>query len=199
MGKKIILASGSPRRKELMAMAGLPFEIMVPEVDETPKKHESPKKMVKRLSREKALEIWRNQLTEKDSAIIISADTTVVSPRNQNLGKPRNEKEAMQMVSELQGRTHSVFTGYTIVDFVKGEARKIISRVIETKVTIQALSKSEVREYVEKGESLDKAGAYAAQGYGMAIIEKISGSYTNVVGLPMTQVKEDLKALGWKA
>ncbi len=199
MGKKIILASGSPRRKELMAMAGLPFEIMVPEVDETPKKHESPKKMVKRLSREKALEIWRNQLTEKDSAIIISADTTVVSPRNQNLGKPRNEKEAMQMVSELQGRTHSVFTGYTIVDFVKGEARKIISRVVETKVTIQALSKAEVREYVEKGESLDKAGAYAAQGYGMAIIEKISGSYTNVVGLPMTQVKEDLKALGWKA
>ncbi len=180
-------------------MAGLPFEIMVPEVDETPKKHESPKKMVKRLSREKALEIWRNQLTEKDSAIIISADTTVVSPRNQNLGKPRNEKEAMQMVSELQGRTHSVFTGYTIVDFVKGEARKIISRVVETKVTIQALSKAEVREYVEKGESLDKAGAYAAQGYGMAIIEKISGSYTNVVGLPMTQVKEDLKALGWKA
>jgi septum formation protein len=198
MSKKIILASGSPRRKELLEMAGLSFSVHVPDVDETPLPREVPKKMVRRLSLLKALEAARGLGRDPGSLLVLSADTTVVSPEGRNLGKPGDEKEALRMVTALQGRDHSVFTGYTIVELRGGKVRRMITRVVETKVRIRAMTKADIRAYVGRGESLDKAGAYAAQGFGMAIIERIRGSYTNVVGLPVTEVTADLKKLGWR-
>jgi septum formation protein len=198
MSKKIILASSSPRRKELLTLAGVPFEIKIPDVDESLVIGEAPKAMVKRLSLEKAIEVWRNFLGAKDSALVLAADTTVVNFRNEILGKPRNKKEAMEMIESLQGQAHRVYTGFAIVEILKGELRRKKTATVETKVFIRALDASEVKAYVGRGESLDKAGGYAAQGFGMTIIERIDGSYTNVVGLPMAEVLDVLKSFGWK-
>ena len=198
MADRIILASGSPRRKELLSLAGLQFEIHLPELDETPLRGESPKAMVRRLAQEKALEVWKTTLKLGDSGLIIAADTTVVSPDEKNLGKPRDEKEAIRMVKSLEGRTHRVYTGYAIVKVTRGRVVSRVSRVVTTRVTMRKMSANDIHNYVAKGECLDKAGAYAAQGFGMVLIEKISGSYTNVVGIPVTHVLQDLKRLGWK-
>ncbi len=199
MSKKVILASASPRRKELLGLAGVKFEVHVPDIDETPLPRENAKKMVKRLSELKSKEVWRNFLSPKQSALVIAADTTVVNGAGEILGKPANSREAVEMVMSLQGRAHKVFTGYCILDIAKGEVKKCIVRAIETKVYIQPMTLSDARAYVSRGESQDKAGAYAAQGVGMTIIEKINGSYTNVVGLPVAEVMRDFKKLGWKS
>ena len=198
MTKKIVLASGSPRRKELLEMAGIPFEILIPEVDETPLPREAPQNMVKRLALMKALAAARSWSGKDSAVIILSADTTVVDPKGKNLGKPRNLSEAHRMVTALAGKDHFVFTGYSLVELRKGVVHRILSRRIRTRVRIREMTSREVREYVGRGESLDKAGAYAAQGFGMALIEQISGSYTNVVGLPVTEVTRDLRLLGWR-
>jgi septum formation protein len=198
MSKKIILASSSPRRKELLTLAGVPFEIKIPDVDESVKAGEAPKAMVKRLSLEKAIEVWRNFLGAKESALVLAADTTVVNFRNEILGKPRNKNEAMEMIESLQGQAHRVYTGFAVVEILKGELKRKKTVTVETKVFIRALDAYEVKAYVSRGESFDKAGGYAAQGFGMTIIERIDGSYTNVVGLPMAEVLDVLKSFGWK-
>ena len=199
MSKKIILASSSPRRKELLTLAGVTFDIQVPDVDESLVAGESPKAMVKRLSLEKAVEVWRNFLNAKDSALVLAADTTVVNSRDEILGKPEHKKDAIDMIESLQGKPHRVYTGFALLEIEKGELLRKKNVTVETKVFIRALDPDEVKTYVDRGESLDKAGAYAAQGFGMTIIEKIEGSYTNVVGLPMAEVLEVLKSFGWKA
>ena len=193
---KIILASGSPRRKELLTWAGVGFEIVVSDVDETPIKKEAPAQMVRRLATEKALAVGTIMKDADQPSIIVAADTTVVSPRGKILGKPVDEADAMKMIAEIQGKTHLVLTGYSLVKVSKGKVLKRISKVVKTSVTMRKLSKQEQKFYLSRGESMDKAGAYAAQGYGMVLIEKINGSYTNVVGLPMKEVLEDLKKLG---
>jgi septum formation protein len=192
---KVILASGSPRRKELLTWAGVGFEIMVSDVDETPLKNETPAAMVKRLSHEKALAVGQQLLSSPDPCVIIAADTTVVSPQGKILGKPLDEKDALKMISEIQGKTHTVLTGYALVKVSKGRMVKTISKVVKTRVTMRKLNKIDQQFYLSRGESMDKAGAYAAQGYGMVLIEKINGSYTNVVGLPMKEVLEDLQKI----
>jgi len=198
MAEKIILASSSPRRKELLSLAGLAFEIRVSDIDETPRRGESPKSMVKRLSLEKGREVSKSATAPEEAGFIIAADTTVVSPDERNLGKPRDENEAIRMVRALQGRTHRVYTGYAILKIESGRIVREVSRVVTTRVTMKKMNPAEIRAYVARGECLDKAGAYAAQGFGMALIERISGSYTNVVGIPVTQVLGDLGRLGWK-
>ena len=199
MFKKLLLASSSPRRKELLTLAGVSFEIRVPDVDETPRANESPVNMVKRLALEKAKAVWVNEMGGKGSGLILAADTTVVNSKDQILGKPRNKKEAMAMIASLQGKIHRVYTGYAIIEVVNGELQAQKSKSVQTKVYIRELSGAEIKVYVNRGESMDKAGAYAAQGFGMTIIQKIEGSYTNVVGLPMAEVLDDLKQLGWRA
>ena len=194
-GLKLILASGSPRRKELLSWAGISFEIIISDVDETLIKNESPSKMVRRLSREKAEAVGAQLLSSTVKAIIIAADTTVVSPRGKILGKPSDLKEAFKMISELQGKTHQVLTGYSLVKIKNGKIQETISKVVKTSVTMRPLSVSERNFYLSQGESMDKAGAYAAQGFGMVLIEKIRGSYTNVVGLPMNEVLKDVVKL----
>ena len=188
---KVILASGSPRRKELLTWAGIEFEITISDVDETLIPKEKPIQMVRRLSREKAEAVGRG-LTKASNVIIVAADTTVVSPKGKILGKPRDLKEAFKMISELQGKTHRVLTGYSLVKVNKGKIEQKLSKVVSTLVTMRALSVAERKFYLSQGESMDKAGAYAAQGFGMVLIEKIQGSYTNVVGLPMNEVLRDL-------
>lgn len=191
----IVLASGSPRRKELLTWAGVEFEILVSDIDETPKKKETPSEMVRRLSKEKAHAVGKNLIAVNRDAVVIAADTTVVSPRGKILGKPVDLDEAYKMISELQGKTHQVLTGYSIVKVKNGKILKTVSKVVKTAVTMRRLSTDERKFYLSQGESMDKAGAYAAQGFGMVLIEKISGSYTNVVGLPMSEVIQDLKKL----
>jgi len=198
MNKKIFLASSSPRRKELLTLAGVEFEIKIPDVDEAQFPHESPVQMVKRLAFEKASTVWRNELGPGESRIVLAADTTVVSAKGKVLGKPTTKAEAIEMILLLQGKVHKVHTGYALLEVVKGELARKRIRSVETRVYIRPLSRIEARMYVDRGESLDKAGAYAAQGHGMTIIKKIEGSYTNVVGLPMSEVIEDLQKFGWK-
>jgi septum formation protein len=213
MLNQIILASASPRRKDLLAAAGVAYEVRIPEVDETPIKNEAPKKMVARLSQAKAAKIAAeiihadssaegrgavSSVNDGSSRVILAADTTVVSHAQKNLGKPENEAEAKKMIQALQGKPHHVLTGYSLFQVKGKKVVKKITRVVRTDVYIKKLSKTEIEQYVNRGESLDKAGAYAAQGFGMALIEKINGSYTNVVGLPIAQVMEDLKKLGYR-
>lgn len=190
MSDQLLLASGSPRRKELLEKAGVKFEIFVPEVDESPLKSEAPKKMVERLSRLKAKAA--KEQTGGNIRWILAADTTVVSHSGKNLGKPRDVGEARRMLKSLQGRVHRVYTAYTLL-----KDSKMHTRVIETRVHMRKLNGVDLEAYLATGESMDKAGAYAAQGYGMILIEKIVGSYTNVVGLPVSEVLQDLKKLGY--
>lgn len=183
---QLILASSSPRRIELMTNVGFAIEIESPEVDETPVRGESPLEMVKRLSILKAKNVASRR--PKD-LVIVAADTTVVSPDGKRiLGKPRDEREAARMLASLAGKTHTVLTGYTVL-----RDKKRVTKVVRSRVRIRKLSREEIQRYVATGEPMDKAGAYAAQGIGMAFIESITGSYTNVVGLPMSQLLSDLE------
>ncbi len=179
-------------------MAGIPFEILQPDVNEDPLSGEKPDRMVERLARDKALAVFSKLSAGRSSKFIIAADTTVVNPSGKILGKPVDRREAIQMLQELQGKVHRVFTGYAVFLGSAGRISRKVQRVVCTRVHIRKMSLLEIKRYVDLGESYDKAGAYAAQGFGMTIIERINGSYTNVVGLPMTELVSDLKGLGWK-
>ena len=198
MVNEFILASSSPRRRDLLKQAGYLFQVKAADIDETPLRNETPQNMVKRLSVSKAKVIAESEISSAKVTFILAADTTVVSSKGKNLGKPESIKEAEKMISNLQGKAHQVFTAYTLLKIKNGKLLKSITRLIRTDVWIKKMNSKEVKSYVALGECLDKAGAYAAQGFGMVLIEKIKGSYTNVVGLPMTQVVDDLKKLGFE-
>lgn len=180
---QIILASGSPRRRELLKDLGLEFEIYKPDVDEARLENESPENLCLRLSRLKA----QNGAEKFPGAIIIAADTIVVID-GKILGKPRDRREAFEMLKILQDREHEVITGVSVA-----LDDKIISHAEHTNVKFISLSDSEIREYISTGECDDKAGAYAIQGFGATLIEKINGDYFNVVGLPLCSLAKILK------
>lgn len=188
-----ILASSSPRRIEMLRQLGFRFEILAPDVDESHQRGESARKMVARLSKLKASAVADKLKRQQSSltTIILAADTTVVDRRGKILGKPQTKAEASQMLSRLAGSYHQVFTGYTILQL--GKQSRSWTKVVSTRVKIRTLSPTDCRAYVSQGESMDKAGAYAAQGFGMALIERVEGSYTNVVGLPVEQLLADLE------
>ena len=183
---KIILASGSPRRRELLRELGLNFEVYKPEVDETRKPDELPEELCFRLSRMKAL----NAAKIFENSIIISADTIVVI-NSDILGKPKNREDTFRMLSELQGKWHEVLTGISV-----SMNDKIISHVEHTRVKFKALTEAEILKYLETGESDDKAGAYAIQGKGALFIERIDGDFYNVVGLPLCVLGKMLAEFG---
>ena len=191
----LILASSSPRRADLLRSANLSVMIRAPEVDERQLRGELPRALVKRLSLKKAEAIANASDLQLSAGVILAADTIVISPGSgQVLGKPTDRKNAIQMLKKLSGRTHTVLTGYCLIGFgLSSEAGKVINRVIQSRVTIRTLSDELIEDYVSTGEPMDKAGSYAAQGLGMCFIEKISGSYTNVVGLPVSHVLDDLE------
>jgi septum formation protein len=192
---RILLASSSPRRLDLMTQVQLKVDVMSPQADETPIPGEGPAEMVKRLCIAKALSVALLAQRSHPRGLIIAADTTVVSPNGKLiLGKPTSSLEAQGMLRMLSGKTHSVFTGYCILSLDKTRKKKRVVRVIESRVKMRSLTQKTIRSYIASGEPMDKAGSYGAQGLGTALIEQITGSYTNVVGLPMTQILKDLEA-----
>jgi septum formation protein len=192
---RMILASTSPRRIELLGVTGLRFEKQSPGCEERVIRGESPRAMVRRLALEKAAAVAGRLGPLTKSALIISADTTVVSPdRRHVLNKPRNERDAFRMLNQLCGSAHEVLTGYCLWEQgSRGAGRKIV-RVVSSRVRLRKISPAQIRAYIATGEPMDKAGAYAAQGIGMTLVESIRGSYTNVVGLPMAQLLQDLES-----
>lgn len=190
--KKIILGSGSPRRKELLSQIGVPFEVRVSEKEEI-YTQTIPKEIVKELALMKAENV-ASEIPAK-STIVIGADTVVVH-QDQILGKPKDEQDAFRMIQSLQGDVHQVYTGVAILDFDGNGEKTVISHAVETRVSVNPMSKEEIWKYVQSKEPMDKAGAYGIQGKFSAFIEKIEGDYFNVVGLPVSYVYQILKQLG---
>lgn len=193
--RRLILASGSPRRIELLKKFIPHIEIIIPKITEKIKPSEKPNHYVKRLSIEKASAVSvkiHKKLAKNQSALILAADTTVVLENGRILEKPSNRKHAFQMLSKLQGKTHRVLTGYCIVEIQHNCAPIIWTRVCTTLVTLSPLSENFINTYIDTNEPMDKAGAYAAQGFGLGFIDKVNGSYSNVVGLPVSEVLKDL-------
>ena len=187
---KLILASASPRRAEILRSAGLPFSVLSSAVDETPVPTESPQDLVRRLALAKAELVAARAL---GPAIVIAADTVVVL-EGAILGKPRTSEDARQMLEKLSGRTHSVMTGVTLIRLPDVERREFIET---TQVHFASISNEEIVKYLSSGEPFDKAGAYAIQGLGGRFIPRIDGCYFNVVGLPLSRLCKELAELGW--
>ncbi len=184
--QKIILASQSPRRRELFALLGLPFDILVPDTEEVITSSE-PSEVTEELSRQKA-EAAAQQV---DGGIIIGADT-VVSAAGKILGKPSDEEDAFRMIQSLQGKSHMVYTGVTILIKEKGKIREKTFSV-GTKVCVAAMDEEEIRSYITTDEPYDKAGGYGIQGAFGKYIEGIEGDYYNVVGLPLHRIYEEFR------
>jgi septum formation protein len=189
--RNVILASASPRRKELMTMTGIEFEVIPSTFEENLDIDVPPKELVEYLSFQKAQDV---AVKYKD-AIVIAADTIVIY-KNKIFGKPKDKKDAANTLSTLSGNKHIVMTGYTIFD-VENHMRR--THVVSTKVQFKKLSKKQIDEYIATGEPMDKAGAYGIQGIGSVLIEKIEGDYFNVVGLPVNNLVDDLKRFGINA
>ena len=177
---RLILASGSPRRRELLSAVGMPFRVLPSGVDETPLPGESPARFARRAALDKGMHV----AVRHPGAFVLSADTIVVSG-NRILGKPRDRGEARRMLSYLAGREHRVVTAVCLL--CAGRRYRDVATEV-TRVRFRPLTPPEVAAYVRTGEGDDKAGAYAAQGAGMLLIDRVVGSFTNVVGLPMTRV-----------
>jgi septum formation protein len=187
-----VLASGSPRRRELLARAGLRFEVVAADVDERARPGESPAAMAERLARAKALAVAQ-RLGASPKRIVLGADTIVVLGR-EVLGKPIDADDAVRLLGLLVGRTHRVLTAVAVRATDRPEVR---ARVVESRVAMRAATLDEIRRYVASGEPLDKAGAYAAQGEGRRFIERIEGSETNVIGLPLEETLALLAEAGF--
>lgn len=185
MSVPLVLASASPRRRELLTQAGFSFIVRAADLDETPLPGELAAGYVERLAREKAQAVCEALRQEEPEAefVVLAADTCVVS-EGALLGKPVDANDARRMLRLLSGRTHAVMTG---IAAVRG-SRAVISDVEITQVKFELVSEREIGEYVLTGEPLDKAGAYAIQGYAARWIPRIEGDYFNVVGLPISRV-----------
>lgn len=186
--RKIVLASSSPRRRELLALTGLHFVVDWSNYEETFTPGVGSRLLARRLSHEKA----KAAAKKYTDALLIAADT-FIAYRHSFLGKPRTSREAIRMLSLLSGRSHNVVTGFTIIDAATG---KRVSRSVQTKVRFRKLTKKEIISYVRTGEPMDKAGAYAIQGLGSLLVERIEGDYFNVIGLPLSALVEALKEFG---
>ncbi len=186
--RKIILASSSPRRKEILKRANIPFRVETSNYEEDMTLDLKPEDLVKYLSEEKAKDI---AFKYKD-AIIIGADT-LISFQGKVLGKPGDKVRAKEMLKSLSGKSHSVFTGYAILDTKNG---KKLTNAVETKVYFNKLLENEIDEYVATGEPIDRVGSYSINGLGRKLINRIDGDYDNVVGLPLQSLAKDLKKFG---
>lgn len=184
----VVLASSSPRRKELLARFGLPFAVKVPDVDESPLPGETPSDHVGRLAVEKA----RAVAAGLSRGLVIAADTVVVID-GEILGKPEGKEEACRMLGRIAGRTHHVYSGVAVTNAASGGTRAAVSR---SRVTMAPIGRREIERYVDTGEPLDKAGAYAVQGKGGRYVTEVEGSFTNVVGLPLRELQRLLLLSG---
>ncbi len=180
---RLILASGSPRRRELLSQMGYDFEIIVPDVDEHVAGH--ARDVVGILSERKARAVANNE----ESGVVIASDT-LVSLNGQALGKPQDAADARRMLRMLSGKTHEVFTGVTIIDAASGRQE---TQVVRTGVIFRELTDDEIDSYIATGEPMDKAGAYAIQGGAHGFVDGFEGSYENVIGFPVDEIREMLK------
>ena len=185
--KKLILASTSPGRKEALEKAGIVFEVMPSSFEEKVDVGIDPKDLVVKLSRGKA----RDVASKTARAVVVGADTVGVFA-GEIMGKPHTEEKDIEMLTKLSGKYHTMLTGLTLIDT---ESKKEISKVVETKVWFRDLSEEEIKEYVKSGEGLQKAGGYAYQGTGHKFVDRIEGSETNIIGMPIEDLKEMLKGL----
>jgi septum formation protein len=184
---KIILASASPRREMLLKeLIGDSFVIFPVDIDESVLADEKPATHTLRLARAKALKAGESFA----DGLIIGSDT-IVTIDNRILGKPTDTNDAEYMLKSLRGKTHSVITSFCILE---AHSNHELTRTVESRVTIKELTDNEITDYIATGEPMDKAGSYAAQGLGRKLIEKLEGSYTNVVGLPLDELKQSLEA-----
>lgn len=181
---KLILASKSPRRRELLKLLGHPFQAAVSGIDENSIEGETPAQHVVRLSEQKARDVG----SSLQNGIVIGSDTVVVLD-GEIIGKPADPEEAAKMLMRLQGRTHNVFTGFALFDAGDG---RLTSGFETTEVTLRKLTKDLIKQYIKTGEPLDKAGSYGIQGYGSALVTSIKGCYFTVMGLPLAQLMEAL-------
>lgn len=185
--REIVLASASPRRTELMALAGIKFTVVPADIPEDALPGELPVEHVMRLSREKAQAV----AAKSSGRFFIGADTVVVL-NGEIMGKPIDEAEAYTMLSKLSGCTHDVITGFTVFDQESGVC---LSRSVQTEVIFRTLGEQEIRSYIASGCPMDKAGAYAIQGGAAHFVRSICGSYTNVIGLPLAELFELLQTM----
>ena len=188
MENRLILASESPRRYELLKQVGLDFNVIPSGIEEDYIKGESPRKHVLRLADAKALDVG-NQYPDR---WVVAADT-IVYVDHSILGKPKSLEEAKKMLRRLSGKEHRVLTGFSVQHREKGKRDR---EAVQTAVRVKKLTQAEMGWYVETGEPFDKAGGYAVQGIGSFMIESIKGSYTNVVGLPIYELIQMLSRLG---
>ncbi len=185
----IILASKSPRRKELLSLLGIEFAVITEDIDEKINSSANIEEEIKRLSYEKAMAV-SGSVSEDD--IIVAADTVVVLG-NRVFGKPKDATDAEEMLSTLSGKTHRVITGVTVL-----KGNKADTRAAATEVTFRNLSKEEIREYINTGDPFDKAGAYALQGISTIFVSGINGDHFNVYGLPVSMLALMLRGFGIK-
>ena len=191
MARKIILASTSPKRKELLGNAGLKFEVVSSDYKEDMTLPLPPDELVRFLSKGKG----ESAASKYKNAIIISADTILYS-NGKIFGKPHTKKKAFEMLSELSGRTHSAFTGFTIIDT---KDKKIVSRTVETKITFKKLSPRMINEYIKNGKPFRYGGAFHLRDIEpRGFIKKVDGDEDNVIGLPVQSVLKELKKFGVK-
>ena len=186
--KRLILASASPRRRELLRQAGFTFEVVAPEVDETYPGGEDPAAFAERLALAKAAQIAQ-RFAAKDDVVVLGADTVVVAD-GEVLGKPVSADDARAMLRKLSGIAHRVITGVALA--APGAARRAVGHEV-TRVFFRPLTEEEITAYVATGEPLDKAGAYAAQGRAARFVTRVEGCYFNVVGLPVALVDRLLR------
>lgn len=201
MKQKLVLASGSPRRKQLLEQLGLQFRIEKPDVDESVVPGESAETYVTRLSREKAEAVLKRI---NAGCVIVAADTTVEID-GEILSKPESREEGIAMLTKLSGRVHRVYTGVTVLSDapVKSRAETFCMETfcvetfcVETKVQFRSLNRVEIECYWESGEPRDKAGGYGLQGQGAVFVDSLEGSYTNVIGLPLSETVVSIRAAG---
>jgi len=185
-GARLVLASGSPRRRQLLETIGLRFVAIPPDIDETPRPDEDPRGYVERLAREKA-----EAVRASPDDVVVAADTTVAFAGH-ILGKPVDAADARRMLLLLSDQTHDVHTGVAV-----RAGGRTATRVVTTFVTMVTISESDIAWYVGIGEPLDKAGGYALQGAGGLLVRSVEGSSSNVVGLPLAELAELLAAAGW--
>ncbi len=188
MPTEIILASASPRRRELLKEIVPEFTLSVADIPEIAEDGETARTFALRLSEEKA----RKVSDTLKRGIVIGADT-VVTFDGRIFCKPEDRNDAIRILRELSGRTHSVITAFTIIDAENG---KTVTRAVESLVTFKSITDEDIESYLEAGESMDKAGAYAVQGAGKRLIEQTEGSLTNIIGLPLKEVREVLSGFG---
>lgn len=192
MKNKIILASASPRRRELLAWAGVDFQVITGSGEEHIRETE-PSRIVEELSAEKAFQVAET-ISEEEGTVVIGADT-IVSFQGKILGKPSDKADSRKTLEMLQGNTHQVYTGVTILENTRGKWQKT-SFAEKTDVTFYPVSEKEIRDYVKTKEPMDKAGSYGIQGLFGIYVKSISGEYSNVVGLPVGRLFYEAKKSG---